>query len=116
MLYDQREGTGSGKSKMAACERPQNISVAVEISLLSCVHAKLLVFQVYRPPSWIFHFRFLPVWSYNILTTSIGQLDLENIGTCFEIVLLSCAQSELDLFQVYRPPSWIFHFCLHTCF
>ena len=43
-----------------------------KLALLYCIQAKIYVFQVYMPPSWIFHFRFLPVWSYNIATTSIG--------------------------------------------
>ena len=51
---------------------PENVWVAVGISLLSGAQAELYVFKVYRPPSWICHFRFLPVWSYNIATTSIG--------------------------------------------
>jgi len=45
---------------------PRKIGTAVGISLLSCVQAAINVIEVLRPPSWIFNFRFLPVWSYNI--------------------------------------------------
>ena len=43
---------------------PENIGVALGISLLSCVQAELHAFQVCRPPSWSFFFRFQPVWWY----------------------------------------------------
>ena len=38
----------------------ENMGVAFEISLPFCVHAEIYVFQVQRPPSWIFHFRLHP--------------------------------------------------------
>ena len=41
---------------MAALD-PENIGKAVGISLLSCEHAEIYVFEVWRPPSWISHFR-----------------------------------------------------------
>ena len=47
----------------------ENVGVAFEVSLLSYVRAEIYVFQV--PPSWISHFQFLPVWSYNIVITHI---------------------------------------------
>ena len=50
----------------------ENVGVAFGISLLSCVQAEINVFQVYWSPSWIFHFRFLPVWSYNTAYIPIG--------------------------------------------
>ena len=50
---------------------PENIDIAVGIVLLSCLQAGIYVRQVYMPPSWIFHFRFLPVWSCNIATDPI---------------------------------------------
>jgi hypothetical protein len=36
--------------------------------LLLCVKAGINVLEVFIPPSWIFHFRFLPVWAYSIFT------------------------------------------------
>ena len=48
------------------------VGVAFGISLLSGVQAEINVFQVYWLPSWIFHFRFLPIWSYNSATITIG--------------------------------------------
>ena len=83
-----------------------NTGIAVGISLLSCAQAELTLFEVYRPPSWNLYFRFLPVRSYNIVTTSFGLLDLENIGIAVGVSLLSCAQAELYVFKVHRPPSW----------
>ena len=39
---------------------PENIGIAVGISLISCVEAEIHEAEVWRPPSWIFP---LPVWS-----------------------------------------------------
>ena len=36
----------------------ENVGLAVEISFLSHLQAEIKVFPVWRPPSWIFHFRF----------------------------------------------------------
>ena len=33
---------------------PENIGVAVGISLISCLQAEIHAFEVLRPPSWIF--------------------------------------------------------------
>ena len=33
------------------------MGIAVGIPLLSCVQAEIYVYEVLRPPSWIFHFR-----------------------------------------------------------
>ena len=81
---------------------PENMDIAVGIQLLlpSCVQAKIHIFQVCMPPSWIFHFLFLPVWSRNIATNPIVQLDPENIGITVGISLLSCVQAEICVFQV----------------
>ena len=54
--------------------RPQKWGCSLiifEISLPSSVKAEICVFQVYRPPSWISLFRFLPIWSYNIATAPV---------------------------------------------
>ena len=53
----------------------------------------MYIFQVCRPPSWIFHCRFLPNWSYNIAIIFIGLLDPENLGNVIGISLL----------YVYKP-------------
>ena len=89
---------------------PGSMDTADGISLLTCVQAEVNVFSIQMPPTWISHFRFLPVWWYNIATTPIAQLDPENIGTALGIALLSCIQAEIYVFQVYMPPSWISHF------
>ena len=39
---------------------PENMGIAVEILLISCLEAEIHVIKVCRPPSWIFP---LPVWS-----------------------------------------------------
>ena len=37
---------------------PENIGIAVGISLIYCLEAEIHVFDVLRPPFWITHFRF----------------------------------------------------------
>ena len=37
---------------------PENIGIAVGISLTSCLEAEIHAFDVLRPPFWITHFRF----------------------------------------------------------
>ena len=66
----------------------------VGIALLSRIKTEINVFQVYMPPSQIFHFRFLHVRSYSIATFSIGQLDPKNIGVAAIISLLSFASED----------------------
>ena len=53
----------------------KNIDIAFKMMILSCLQADIWVHPVWRPPSWICHFRFLPVWSCNIATDPIVQLD-----------------------------------------
>ena len=43
---------------------PENIGIAVGISLISYLEAEIHAIKVYRPPSWIFP---LPVWSHSLL-------------------------------------------------
>ena len=51
---------------------PENIGIAVGISLITCLGAEIYAFDVWRPPSWIFPF---PVWSHSLLIGSSGLLD-----------------------------------------
>ena len=37
---------------------PENIGIAVGISLISCLEAEIHTFDVLKPPFWITHFRF----------------------------------------------------------
>ena len=37
---------------------PENIGIAVGISLISCLEAEIHAFDVLRPPFWITHFQF----------------------------------------------------------
>ena len=37
---------------------PENIGIAVGISLISCLEVEINAFEFMRPPSWITHFRF----------------------------------------------------------
>jgi len=39
---------------------PENIGIAAGIALLASVGAEIQAFHGFRPPSWIFHFRFPP--------------------------------------------------------
>ena len=81
---------------------------------------EIQVFQGLRPPFWIFHFRFLPVWSYIIATTPIGQLNPKNIAYNIYVQPLefhcniSCIQAEIQVFQVMCPPSLISDFHVVT--
>ena len=83
------------------------MGVAVGIALISSVQAEIHAFEVFRRPSWIFP---LPVQSHSIFMSPIGKLDLENIGIAVGITLLSCVGTEIHAYEVWRPPSRIFHF------
>ena len=52
----------------------------------------------------------LPVSSYSILVTSIGLIDLKNVGLAIGISLISCLQAEIYVLPVWGSPSWISHF------
>ena len=56
---------------------PENIGIAVGISLISRLGAEIHALKVKRPPSWIF---LLPVWSHSIRISPSGKLDLKNVG------------------------------------
>ena len=82
----------------------ENLSIAVGISMISCLGAEIHAFEVKRPPSWIFP---LPVWSHRIPISLNGMLDLKNVGSAVEISVISCVLPSLDA-EVFRPPSWMF--------
>ena len=84
---------------------PENIGIAVGISLTSCLGTEIHAFEVWRPPSWIF---LSPVWSHSVLMSPNVKLDPENIGIAVGISLISCLEAEIHPFEVWRPPSWIF--------
>ena len=84
---------------------PDKKSLAVGISLLSCLGAEIHAFGVGRPPSWIFP---LPVWSHSHVMSPNGKLDPENIGIAVGISLISRLRAEIHALEVKRPPSWIF--------
>ena len=81
------------------------MGLAVGISLISCLEAKIHAFGVWRPPSWIFP---LPVWSHSILMSFNGKLDPKNIGIAVRISLISFLGAEIHALEVRKPPSWIF--------
>ena len=60
---------------------PENVGIAVEILLISCLEAEKHAMKIYRPPSWIFP---LPACSHSILMIPNGMLDPENIGIPWE--------------------------------
>ena len=80
---------------------PENVSIAVGISLISCLFAEIHAFEVYRPPSWICS---LPVWSCSFSTNPSGMLGLKNVNLAFGISLvsffLSCLEVEIHAFEV----------------
>ena len=93
---------------------PKIIGLAVVIALLSSLGAEIYALQWYRPRSWIFHFRFLPLWLHSVTYRSIGLPDPENIDIAAGIALLYSLGAEIYAFQWDRPPSWIFHFRFRT--
>ena len=49
-------------------------------------------------PSWILHFRFLPVQPYNVATIPIGQLDSKNLGVAVVIsIAILCTSGDLRI-------------------
>ena len=88
---------------------PENIGMAVRISLISCLGAEIQAFEVVWPSSWIFP---LPVRSHSIPISPSGMLDLKNVGLfvgnsvipCW----LPCLKAEIHAIEVFTPPSWIF--------
>ena len=80
---------------------PENIGIAVENLLISCLEAEVHAIKVYRPPSWIFP---LPVWSHGLLMSRKGKLDPENINIAVGISLISCLGAEIHAVEVLRPP------------
>ena len=89
---------------------PENIGIAVGISLISCLEAEIHAFEVFWPPSWIFP---LLVWSPSLSISSSGLLDPQYtslVAVAVRISYLSSLGAELLAFKVLRPPSWIIHF------
>ena len=87
----------------------KNVGIAVEISLISCLGAEIRVFEVWRPPSWIFP---LPVLSRSFPISPSGMLDFKSVGLAVGIWVTSCwlpcLKAEILAIKVLRPPSWIF--------
>ena len=83
---------------------PENVGIAVGISLISCLRAQRHAIEVERSPTWIFP---LPVWSHSIFMSPNGMLDPEKSGMAVGISLISCLGAEIHAFEVKRPPSWI---------
>jgi len=83
---------------------PENMRVAVGISLLSYLQVEINV--IFRFVAAILDFC-LPVTSDGIPNSTVGFLAPENIGVVVGISLLSCLQVEINVFPERRPPSWI---------
>ena len=89
---------------------PENIGIAVGISLISCLEAEIHAFEVRRPPTWIFP---LPVWSPSLPIGFSGLLDPHHTSleaVTVGISYLSSLGAELFTLKVLRSPSWIIHF------
>ena len=89
---------------------PENIVMAVGISLISCLTAEIHAFDVWRPPSWSFP---LPVQSHSLLISFSGWLDpqyISLVAVAVGISYLSSLGAELLAFKVLRLPSMIIHF------
>ena len=84
---------------------PENIGIAVEISLISCLGTEIQALEVWRQPFGIFP---LPVWSHSISMSPNVKLYPKNIGIAVGISLISCLEAEIQAFEVWRPPFWIF--------
>jgi len=83
---------------------PENMRVAVGISLISYLQVEINVF--FRFVAAILDFC-LPVTSDGIPNITVGFLAHENIGLVDGISLLSCLQVEINVFPDRGPPSWI---------
>ena len=91
---------------------PGNMSIAVEISLLTCIRVEIYLFPIYfRLMAAISDFKHT-LTSDSIPTCLSVLLDPENMVIAIGISLLSWIQAEKYVFEVYRSPSWIFHFRL----
>ena len=68
---------------------PENIGIAVEISLICCLGAEIFAFEVWRPSSWSFP---LPVRSRSISISRSGMSDLKNVSYAvgISVIGLSC--------------------------
>ena len=76
---------------------PENIGIAVGISLISRLRVDIHALEVKRPPSWIFS---LPVSSHSIRISPSGMLDPQNMGIVVGISLISCQGAEVHAFEV----------------
>ena len=77
---------------------PENMGLAVGISLLSCAQAEIQKLQVSRPPSWIFHFRFLSLRSYIVTTSLVGYFDPPKHGY-IRWNCVACLQAKIEVFH-----------------
>ena len=88
---------------------PENIGIAVGISLIFCLEAEIHAFYVLRPPFWIFP---LPVLSHSIPMSPSGMLDFKNVGLAIGISVMSCwlpcLEAEIHAIELFRLLSWIF--------
>jgi len=73
----------------------ENIGIAVGIALLASLGGEIYAFHECRSQSWILHFPFPPIWSYNIDTCPIGMADSENIVIAVGIALLASVETEI---------------------
>ena len=95
---------------------PENIGLAVGISLISRLGAEIHALEAKRPPSWIVP---LPVLSHSIRISPSGMLDLKNVGFAVGISVLSCVLpclvAKIHAFEVFCRHIGFFHFRLsHT--
>ena len=90
---------------------PENMGIAVEISLLSCIKAEINVLSFLHPVNCrhLLHTRM----SDSIPASLPVLLDLENMGIAAEMSLLSCIETENMLCHFYfRLMAAIFDFRL----
>jgi len=93
---------------------PENIGIAVGIALLACLRDVINAFRGCRPPSWIFHFRFLSslVVCYRYMSHWYGWPKKHRYDRLNPVAIKY--GNEDNRFALFtsgsRPPSWIFHF------
>ena len=89
------------------------VGVAIGISLLPYKEAEIMRYFIsfFGNGGHLWFTTYPRRWSVH--TSSAVLFDSEIVGVAFEISLPSCEQTDKDVFQVHRPPSWIFHFRLH---
>ena len=98
-FFQQTVWSHSIPTNLIGLLNPKNIGADIDILLISHLEAKICVFEVNRPPSWIFPH---PVCSHSILSGLIGLSDPKNIGVAVGILFIRCQEAEKCVFEALQ--------------